>query len=129
MHTVVDPGVDDLNCRGVLDVDTVGVGAERRRADGEAVDEHPRAVVELEVELRAVLDPQAAHRHAVAQEESYQLWQKHTNRVRPRTPTEKTERNPSPRGGRRRRAYRRAVTWSGQRRSVGALIHKHRHDQ
>jgi hypothetical protein len=72
-RTVVDPGVEDLDGRGVLDVDAVRVGAERRRADEEAIHAHPLAVVELEVELRAVLDPQAAHRHVVAQEESYQL--------------------------------------------------------
>ena len=67
---VVDPGVEDLDGRGVLDVDAVRVGAGRRRADEEAVDAHPLAVVELEVELRAVLDSQAADRHVVAQEES-----------------------------------------------------------
>ena len=72
-RTVVDPGVEDLDGRGVLDVDAVRVGAGRRRADEEAVDAHPVAGVELEVELRAVLDSQAAHRHVVAREESYQL--------------------------------------------------------
>ena len=74
-RTVVDPGVEDLDGRGVLDVDAVGVGAERRRAHEEAVDENSRAAVELEVELRAVLDPQAAHSHVVAQDEPYQLQQ------------------------------------------------------
>lgn len=71
--TVVYPGVEDVDRGGVLDVDSVGVGAERRRADGEAVDAHAVAGVELEVELRAVLDAQAAHRHVVAQEEPEQL--------------------------------------------------------
>jgi hypothetical protein len=46
-----------LDGLGVLDVDAVGVGAERRRADEETVHAHLVAAVELEVELRAVLDP------------------------------------------------------------------------
>jgi hypothetical protein len=73
VSNVVDPGVEDLDVRGVLDVDAVGVWAERRRADEEAVDAHALAVVELEVELWAVLDAQVAHRHVIAQEEPDEL--------------------------------------------------------
>jgi PHD/YefM family antitoxin component YafN of YafNO toxin-antitoxin module len=58
-------------------VDAVRVGAGRRRADEEAVDAHALAVVEPEVELRAVLDPQAAYRHVIAREESYELQTPH----------------------------------------------------
>ncbi|BAS71902.1 Os01g0329350, partial [Oryza sativa Japonica Group] len=75
---VADPGVEDPDGARVLDVDAVGVRARRRRADDEAVDQHPAAPVELEVELRAVLHPQALHAHVAARHELDQL---HTCRV------------------------------------------------
>lgn len=70
---VADPGVEDPDGARVLDVDAVGVRARRRRADDEAVDQHPAAPVELEVELRAVLHPQALHAHVAARHELDQL--------------------------------------------------------
>lgn len=70
---VADPGVEDPDGARVFDVDAVGVRARRRRADDEAVDQHPAAPVELEVELRAVLHPQALHAHVAARHELDQL--------------------------------------------------------
>jgi hypothetical protein len=75
--TVADPRVVDADALGVLDVDAVGVGAVGRRADVEPVDTHVAAAVEPEVELRAVLHPQALHHQVPAHEEPQQL---HTHR-------------------------------------------------
>ena len=55
---VGDGGVGDEDVLGVLDVDAVGVGAQRRGANGQ--DEHAAAAVKLD---GAVLHLEALHRH------------------------------------------------------------------
>ncbi|CAD6229520.1 unnamed protein product [Miscanthus lutarioriparius] len=49
-----------MDVLGVLDVDAVGVGAQRRGANGQAADEHAAAAVKLD---GAVLHLEALHRH------------------------------------------------------------------
>ena len=65
---VGDDGVGDEDVLGVLDVDAVGVGAQRGGANGQAVDVHASAAVEPEVGLRAVVYLEPLHRHVVALE-------------------------------------------------------------
>lgn len=50
-------------------MDAVGVGTQSRGPDGEVLDVYPFAAVELDMELRAVLDAQASHGQIVAHEE------------------------------------------------------------
>lgn len=71
--TIAYHRVVDGHGSGVLDVDAVGVGAEGRRVYGQSLDVHVLAGVELDVELRAVLDAQVSHGEIAAHEEPDQL--------------------------------------------------------
>jgi hypothetical protein len=70
---VGDGGVGDEDVLGVLDVDAVRVGAQRRGADGEAAGHHAAAAVEPDVELGAVLHLEPLHRHVVGHEKPQRL--------------------------------------------------------
>jgi hypothetical protein len=73
LPTVADPRVVDGDALGVLDMDAVRVGTVRRRADVHPIDADVAAAVEPEVELRAVLHPQARHHQVPTHEEPHQL--------------------------------------------------------
>ncbi|RZR76326.1 hypothetical protein BHM03_00001012 [Ensete ventricosum] len=71
--TIAYHRVVDGHGSGILDVDAVGVGAEGRRVYGQSFDVYVLAGVELDVELRAVLDAQVSHGEIAAHEEPDQL--------------------------------------------------------
>lgn len=64
--TCGDEVVHDLDVRGVVEVDAVGVGAVGRRDHPEEIGLHVGAPREHEVELRPVLQRQALHAHSPA---------------------------------------------------------------
>lgn len=54
-------------------MNSVGVGAQLRRRDGQFIDQHALAPVELHVKFRTVLDAQAGDYQVGAHEETNQL--------------------------------------------------------
>ena len=78
---VGDGGVGDDDVLTVLHVDAVRVGAQRRRADGQAAGDHAAAAVEPDVELGAVLHLEALQRHVVGHGKPHRLLMMDTTTV------------------------------------------------